>query len=60
MQGHPLTGAGRTEFVVGCVLSLSHCAALDRCVPQAACEGTGGSLVVGGLCLLGFGLPLFP
>jgi hypothetical protein len=28
-------------------------------VQQAACEGMGGSLIVGGLCLLGFGLPQF-
>lgn len=34
-------------------------AAPDRPVPQAACESMAGSLIVGGLCLLGFGLPAF-
>ncbi|WP_462120725.1 hypothetical protein [Methylorubrum extorquens] len=34
-------------------------AAPDRPVPQAAYESMGGSLIVGDLCLLGFGLSAY-
>lgn len=46
---------------VSCLVAGAVLAALAprRPVAQATMEGLGGSLIVGGLCLLGSGLPLF-